>query len=741
MARAGRTTMARGTTGGETRKHRDLLRHGDSQAFRAAGRIGLGVSVALLVAFVFAVGTSAAQTLPLSPAAHGSHATIAGEPSLTSAPLSPAFTTYLRAHATARTARNHAGLATQSLGLMPSPIDFSFLKSSSLSSRVHSVPGFFDLRALGKLSPMEDQGQYGTCWAFAAMGSLESSLLPSDPEVFSEDNLVLNAGFDPDPYDGGGNSLMASADLARWAGPVASSEDAYGDSSTPSGLTAEKHVQDVLYLPSRSGPRDNDAIKQSLMGYGAVYTTLYADDGMCGSTTSPAYDAATASYCYSGSQAPNHAVDIVGWDDNYSRDNFSTRPQGDGAFIVRNSWGTNWGKAGYFYVSYYDACIGYQGAPACDQDANAVFCDAEPTGNFSGIYQHDPLGWTSSKGYGTDTAWFANDFTARDSDQLAAVGLYAAEPNSTYTVYTTTDASTTLTPVASGSFPAAGYHTVTFDSPQQLTAGTQFRVAVKLTTPGYHYPIPVETSIAGYSSAATTSGESFTSADGRTWDNLTDADACLKAFTRAAGPSDLTAPTSSVSGADSAWHNAPVTLAFASTDPGSGSGSVSGAASGSAVASTEFDIDGQGWQQGDAVTIQAPANHSNDRVHTVFYRAIDNAGNVEPFHACKVRIDTRGPQCSAANVSVKRNHTCKLFFAVADSTSPQVTCKVVITGKSGTVEKRWSWGYAKEAPKGSWWSTGYKCVLAKGTYSIRVYGNDLAHNTQRAIGKATLSVS
>ena len=125
MARAGRGTMARGVTGGETRKHRHLPRHGGSQAFCAAGRIGLGVSVALLVAFVFAVGTSAAQTLPLSPAARSSRSTITSEPNPTSAPLNPAFTAYLRSRATARTAHNHAGLAKQSLGLMPSPIDFS----------------------------------------------------------------------------------------------------------------------------------------------------------------------------------------------------------------------------------------------------------------------------------------------------------------------------------------------------------------------------------------------------------------------------------------------------------------------------------------------------------------------------------------------------------------------------------------------------------------------------------------
>ena len=399
MARTEHKTMARGIAGGETRKHHRLPRHGGFPSVRTGGRVGLVSSVALLVAFVFAVGTSAAQTLPLSPSAQSSRSTIAGAPGLTSAPLSPAFTAWLRAHATARTARDRAGLAGRSLGLTPSPIDFSFLKSSFAGSQVLTLPSSYDLRVLGNLSPVEDQGQHGTCWAFAAMGSLESSLPPAEQAVFSEDNLTLTAGFDLDPYEGGGNSLMASADLTRWAGPVASSEDAYGDSFTPPGLTAEKHVQDVLYLPARSGPLDNEAIKRSVRNYGAVYTTLYADYGMCGSVTSPAFNETAAAYCYSGSAAANHAVDIVGWDDAYSRDNFSTRPPGNGAFIARNSWGTNWGKAGYFYVSYYDARFGYQGAPACDQDANAVFYDAEPTGNFSGIYQHERrllVAWSKS---------------------------------------------------------------------------------------------------------------------------------------------------------------------------------------------------------------------------------------------------------------------------------------------------------------------------------------------------------
>ena len=56
---------------------------------------------------------------------------------------------------------------------------------------------------------------------------------------------------------------MATAYLARWAGPVAASQDAYGDGITPAGLVAEKHVQDVLYLPPRTGSSDNDAIKSA----------------------------------------------------------------------------------------------------------------------------------------------------------------------------------------------------------------------------------------------------------------------------------------------------------------------------------------------------------------------------------------------------------------------------------------------------------------------------------------------
>jgi C1A family cysteine protease len=413
------------------------------------------------------------------------------------------------------------------LGLIPSPHDISHLTGKSLiqTRRVLAFPVRYDLREQGKLTPVKNQGSCGSCWAFSTYGSLESMLMPSEIWDFSENNLKNTHGFDNDPCEGG-NAYMSAAYLSRWSGPVLEQDDPYSavNGISPAGLNEQRHLQEALIIPDRAGPLDNDNIKQAVMTHGAVYTTMYWNSGY--------YNTLNYSFYFNGSQNSNHAVGIVGWDDNYPAQNFAASPPGNGAFIVRNSWGTGFGDNGYFYISYYDSNVGTD---------NFLFSTSEAVTNYSHIYQYDPLGWVASLGYGTTLAWFANIFSAHTGEKLRAVSLYTPAFDSSYTIYlykqvTTGPASGTLAYSQSGTIAQPGYHTVALNSPVVLTAGERFSIVVRLTAPGYNYPIAVEYAAGGYSSGAVAhAGESYISSNGTSWSDITNSypnmNVCLKAFT------------------------------------------------------------------------------------------------------------------------------------------------------------------------------------------------------------------
>jgi C1A family cysteine protease/fibronectin type 3 domain-containing protein len=452
-------------------------------------------------------------------------------------------------------------------GHVPGLVDYAYLKDINFAvgdqlgdAAGDALPSRFDLRDEGRMTSVKDQNPYGTCWAHAALGSLESALLTQKRGAydFSEKHLANTHGRDWG-FSEGGNVSIALAYLTRWSGPIAEAEDPYPDSSyyrtwyqngqkgkitvspSPAG-TPLGHIQNAAILTPMDTASDTEEIKRFVKNGGGVYasyTHVWA-----------AYRG--TNFYWNGAQSllsngdGGHAVLIVGWDDSYSRKNFKYAPPGDGAFLAKNSWGPTEGEKGCFWVSYHDATFG--------RSELCAFDEMEATNNYGGVYFHDPLGQVSNLGWGTPSRWGANEFVARKNERIAAVGFYANVPSTKYeiSVYTGCTASDptagTKQTSQTGTTDHAGYVTVKLDSEVSVKEGQRFSVVFKLTTPGYNYPLAFEACYqytyngkkywTPTSEASASPGESFVSADGRTWSDFTklypNGNLCFKAYTKSA---------------------------------------------------------------------------------------------------------------------------------------------------------------------------------------------------------------
>ena len=394
------------------------------------------------------------------------------------------------------------------------------------SGNISAVPTRYDLRERGRMSVIKNQGNYGTCWAFAATSALESSLLPEENMLFSVDHMSMSNSFDADQYEGG-EYTMGMAYLAAWQGPVYEEDDPYGDGKTNSKLKAVKHVQEMRIIDGK----DYEAIKEAVFKYGGVTTSLYSTIRSSQADTEY-YKKSTNSYCYIGTEKPNHDVLIIGWDDNYPKENFATNLEGDGAFICQNSWGEDFGDDGVFYVSYYDTNVGTH---------NVVYTRIEDTDNYDHIYQSDLCGWRGKLGFEKEEIYAANVFTANGDESVAATGFYATSADTEYEVYVVNNfknesSLTTRTKVASGTLEQSGYYTIDFDEPVDVAAGERFAVMLYLKTPGYEYPMAIEYD-SGENYLDTVDlddGEGYISYTGNKFINVKDkqdCNLCIKAFT------------------------------------------------------------------------------------------------------------------------------------------------------------------------------------------------------------------
>ena len=429
------------------------------------------------------------------------------------------------------------------LGWYPAPLDMSHNTHTQANTvnlfADNALPDSLDLRTTGRISPVRDQGNCGACWTFASFASLESHLLPEEVTDFSEQHLKNNHGFALEPCVGG-NIWMSMAYLTRWEGPHFEADDPYSPDSTISESvgTVRKHVQEVILFPSKTGPLDHDHIKQALFDYGALYVTMCWDyDADGGSNRAYYYSRldVQGSYCPPGT---GHAVTLAGYDDTISADSFAAPPPGDGAYIMKNSWGTDNGDDGYYYVSYHDGNFGY---------LTIASLSAETVANHDHQYAYDPFGAVSFYGWGGlnvgNNTWYAATFTATGLQRIDAVSTYAryAETRFLVDVYLNSqiDVPISGTKIAADipyttTYP--GFYTIPIPQRPLILPDDTFSIVIRVSSPSDSsgFTVPVEQYSAQYTPNATSNpGETSTSMDGIVFFDLADvkASANIKAFT------------------------------------------------------------------------------------------------------------------------------------------------------------------------------------------------------------------
>ena len=425
-------------------------------------------------------------------------------------------------------------------------------RMTDLYGSLDSLPPSFSLRDEGTMSPVRDQSGYGTCWAHSAVASAESWLFHTLPAVdLSEFHTAYYTYYndpmtmymtDKDILQIGGTADYIVNLWAHGTGPVSERVLPYGDLET---LAAEKltlsagreYSLENAYLFDYSYERENEDEVNSLVKQ-FVYSGHAVDVSFCANSYLYYSTAYSSTNCDRPARFATHSVAIAGWDDSFPKENFRVQPENDGAWLVKNSWGSGYGDGGYIWISYEDRSLCefavYELGDAAEYDLSWHMGNYVPTQSLS-AHSSDNTG---------EPSYMAGIYTAGENDQIGAIGIYTRQPDTSYeiTIYSgLTDpadpASGTPSAVTRGEIALTGYHTLRLDDFVPVEEGL-FGVVVKMYSPESDYVIPAEcciavtnsetgevTSLTSYSTYeqiinSISPGESFYSADGANWTDI-----------------------------------------------------------------------------------------------------------------------------------------------------------------------------------------------------------------------------
>ena len=396
-------------------------------------------------------------------------------------------------------------------------------------------PGTYNANEERFVTEVKNQRNTSLCWAFSLASNLETSLLTREQKYYdlSEEQLAYfwaNRVNDPlgntpndkitrtqSDYHGTGNGRVASFFLSTWSGMTTEEKVPFQSSAVtwPDSLAYDTsaYMEDAIFSQYTV-----ERTKQLLMEYNSVSAMIYMLDNY--------YYPDTASYSCPQSGLVNHAVTIVGWDDTYSKENFPSASgvNNDGAWIVKNSYGKNWGKNGYFYLSYEDQSITNlvsNTASASEEYNNNYFYDGAAAGTVTFPSK------TINNGYYVSNIFKATAGNGKD-EELGEIVTAVPQDNTDFQIQVYTDLKNTSDPTSGTpayaepvdyTQPLAGIHTIHLNTPVKIPQGTFYSVVIRIPDGSNKFYVEKTTTSTSWftATAGIDPDQSFFSTSGKKW--------------------------------------------------------------------------------------------------------------------------------------------------------------------------------------------------------------------------------